>query len=68
MHAETSSAAELRPITVTVQQARRLLGLGNTSVWKLIGDGRLRTVRIGKRRLILYESLEELIASAADAT
>jgi excisionase family DNA binding protein len=56
-----------KPITVTVQDARRLLGLGNTSIWKLISAGKLQTVRIGKRRLILYESIEELIASAGDA-
>jgi len=65
MDLSTPSPAERKPITVTVQATRGLLGLGNTSIWKLIAEGRLRTVRIGKRRLILYESIEELIASAA---
>jgi excisionase family DNA binding protein len=53
-----------KPITVTVKQACRLLGLGNTSVWKLISTGRLRTIRIGKRRLVVFQSIEELVAAS----
>lgn len=53
----------LKPLTVTVRDARRLLGLGNTTIWKLIKEGRLLTVKIGKRRLILFDSIEELIRS-----
>jgi hypothetical protein len=49
------------PISVTVADARRLSGLGNTKLWQLIANGQLTTVRVGRRRLILYASLLELL-------
>jgi hypothetical protein len=39
MHPETKS--ERDPITVTVQRACELSGLGLTTIWKLIGQGHL---------------------------
>jgi excisionase family DNA binding protein len=42
--------------------ARKLSGLGNTTVWKLIKNGTLETIRIGRRRLIVYCSLEKLLS------
>jgi hypothetical protein len=52
------------PITVTVKGACELSGLGLTSVWGLIKDGRLKTKRINgiNRTLVLYSSLQELLA------
>jgi excisionase family DNA binding protein len=54
------------PITVTIREACRLLGIGNTSIYGLIGDGRLKTITIGRRRLVVYQSLVKL-AQAGDA-
>jgi excisionase family DNA binding protein len=45
--------------------ARRISGLGNTTVWKLIAEQKLATVKVGRRRLITYESLEKLLTPAA---
>jgi len=56
-----------RPITVTVTVARKISGLGNTTLWKLIGNGTLATVRVGRRRLIDYESLRRLLTPGGDA-
>lgn len=49
------------PITVTIATARKISGLGNTTIWKMIGDGTLQSVRVGRRRLITYASLERLL-------
>jgi excisionase family DNA binding protein len=49
------------PLTVTVQEARRLSGLGKTTVFKLISDGALRTVKVRRRTLVRYESLKSLL-------
>ena len=54
-----------RPISITVRQARDISGLGNSTIWKLIGEGRLETVSIGRRRLIVYDSLEKLLLPKA---
>lgn len=53
------------PLTVTVQEARRLSGLGLTSVYKLIGDGRLRVVKVRGRTLVRYDSLKTLLMEEA---
>ena len=50
-----------KPITVTIPTTRQISGLGNTTVWKLIAEKKLATVRVGKRRLVLYDSLERLL-------
>jgi excisionase family DNA binding protein len=52
---------ETRPISVTVKTARKITGLGNTKIYELIKQGKLKTVAIGRRRLIIYTSLESLI-------
>jgi hypothetical protein len=57
---------EPKPITVTIPTTRQISGLGNTTVWKLIAEKKLDTVRVGKRRLVLYASLERLLTPAAE--
>jgi hypothetical protein len=56
------SRDSLKPITVTVAEAKRLSGLGHTKLWELIGSGVLGTVRVGRRRLVIYASLCRLLA------
>ena len=40
-------------------------GISKTKVFALIKDGTLRTVKVGKARLILRSSLDALLAEAA---
>lgn len=49
------------PLTVTVQEARRLSGLSKTTVFKLISEGQLRTVKVRRRTLVSYPSLKSLL-------
>jgi hypothetical protein len=49
------------PITITIQDAKGLSGLGFTTIWALIKTGQLKTVRIGRRRLVNLESLQMLL-------
>ncbi len=53
------------PITVTVIEAQRLSGLGATTLWELIRSGQLETVRVGRRRLVVFKSLETLLQPGA---
>jgi hypothetical protein len=48
-------------LSVRVSDAMRLTGIGKTKMFELIADGTLKTTLIGRRRLILYESLRKLI-------
>jgi hypothetical protein len=51
----------LRPLAVSVSIARRLMGLGYTKIWEMIREKRLDVVRIDRRTLILYHSIERLL-------
>lgn len=52
----------LKPITITINEALRVSGLGRTKLYELIGSGTLKTITIGRRRLVVYASLEALAA------
>ena len=46
---------------VSINDACVILGLGRTSVYRMIKDGALQTRRIGRRTLILREELEAIL-------
>ena len=54
------------PILLTPEQAAAAPGVGRTSVYALIRDGRIRSVRLGRSRRIPYacllEYVEQLVA------
>ena len=54
-----------KPVTTTIDDTCHITGLGRTKVYELIGEGKLKAVAIGRRRLVLYSSIEELIHGAA---
>jgi excisionase family DNA binding protein len=64
--APDGAAGFVPPLTITIATARQITGLGNTTLWKLIAEKKLQTVRIGRRRLVVYDSLRALLAPRAD--
>jgi hypothetical protein len=50
-----------KPLAVPVRRACEILGVGNTTMWGLIKDERVKTIAIGRRRLVVYASLEALV-------
>jgi hypothetical protein len=61
------AAADNSPLAVTVQRACELSGLGPTSIWAFIKDGRLEAVRVPgiRRTLVSYRSLASLLTPAS---
>lgn len=55
----------MEPLTVTVDGAKKALGLGHTKIYELIGEGRLKTVKIGRRTLVKTDSIRALVEQAA---
>jgi len=45
-------------LAVTVPEAARISGLGRTKLYELFHLGRVETALVGRRRLVLVESLE----------
>jgi excisionase family DNA binding protein len=52
-----------KPLTVSVRRAGQLLDIGKTKIFELINDGRLKTMKLDRKRLIFYSSIEALIES-----
>lgn len=50
----------LKPIGISVANTRQITGLGNTTIWKLIKEQKLRIAKVGGRTLVLYDSIEAL--------
>lgn len=51
----------MEPITVTVADARKAIGIGHTKLYELIGAGKLRTVKVGRRTLVTTESIRAFV-------
>lgn len=51
-----------KPLAVSVKAASKIIGVGNTTMWALIKANRVQTIAIGRRRLVVYASLESLLA------
>jgi len=48
-------------LTYSVNEAAQASSLGRTFIYSLIGNGLLKTVKIGGRRLISAQSLRQLL-------
>ncbi|NIJ32788.1 helix-turn-helix domain-containing protein [Sphingomonas oligoaromativorans] len=51
----------MEPFTVTIDGAKKALGIGTTKLYELIGAGKLRTVKLGRRTLVRTDSIRELV-------
>ena len=55
-------------LTCTIAEACEVTGLGRTKLYELIGDGLLTTTAVGRRRLVLVQSLLSLIEAKQSQT
>lgn len=54
----------METLTVTIESARNALGIGNTTIYRLINEGKLSTVKIGRRTLVKTDSIRALVEAA----
>lgn len=59
------SGATVQPAWLTVANAVTYSGLGRTLMFELIASGRVRSAKVGKRRLIDRGGLDAFLASHA---
>ena len=50
---------------ISIEEACQILGVGRTSVYRLISDNKLQTLHIGRRHLVVMESIDRLLKEAA---
>ena len=63
-HCDDDEKQSANPLAVSIETACKLVGVGRTTMWVLIKSGRVKTLSIGRRRLVVYSSLEELVSGA----
>lgn len=49
---------------VSIREAGTILGLGRSSVYRMIEDGRLKTTKIGRRTLVHMDRINSIVGSA----
>jgi len=54
------------PRLLSIRQAARELGVCRTVVYELIRDDKIKSVKIGRRRLISRDAVETFIAALTD--
>jgi excisionase family DNA binding protein len=55
------STTHMTPRVLRVEEAARALGIGRSLVYDLIRSGRLRSFKVGSRRLIPAAAIDEAI-------
>lgn len=51
----------MEQLAYSINQTAKALSLGRTSIYALIGDGRLEAFKLGRRTLIKAESVRRLV-------
>lgn len=49
------------PLLITTRDACAMLGIKNTTLYQLIKEGRLDTIKLGRKRLVKVASAHRLI-------
>lgn len=55
------------PLSVSVEEAARIVGYSRSGIYEVIAKGELKAFKLGKRRLILVAELKAWIERAAKA-
>ena len=53
-------------LTLSVEHAARLIGVSRATVYRMVRDGELRAIRVGRRVLVLKKPLMEMLEAEED--
>lgn len=60
-----NQAQQIAPLSVSVEDAAKIVGYSRSGVYELIASGDLKAFKLGRRRLILMTELKTWIERAA---
>jgi excisionase family DNA binding protein len=58
-----AAGVTVAPVVYRVEEAARALRISRDGIYELIRSGRLRTIKVGSRRLVPLTALDEFVAS-----
>jgi excisionase family DNA binding protein len=59
------TAAAGKRMAYSPREAEELLGVGHSYIYELISSGKLRSIKVGGRRLIPHSAIAELLGEEA---
>ncbi len=59
------SAANDNKLAYGIEEAAMAIGVGKSTIWRWVHDGRVKTIKLGGRTLIRREELMRLLDEAA---
>ena len=59
---------KIEPKWITYEEAQRLVGLGHTTLWRLVKSGEVKSAQIGRAVRIKRESLEDYMERATEGS
>ena len=60
-HLGHSTRARQQPIAVSIRAACEIAGIGRTTAYKLIREGKLQSATVGRRRVVIVASIMRLL-------
>lgn len=54
-----------QPLAISITEALDLSGLGKTTIYSLLKHNLIESIRVGRRRLIIYASLKAFLEKGA---
>lgn len=60
-----NQAQQIAPLSVSVEDAAKIVGYSRSGVYELIASGELKAFKLGRRRLILMTELKSWVERAA---
>ncbi len=57
------SQTAIQPLAISVSEACKLLGLSRFSINQLLRNGVIKSKKVGRRVLVLTQSLQEFVAA-----
>jgi excisionase family DNA binding protein len=55
-------------LTLSIEHAARLIGVSRATAYRMVRDGDLRVVRVGRRVLVLKKPLMEMLEAEEDTS
>ena len=63
-----SNETRSQPLLLSILDAAAMLGVGRSEIYRMMAAGRLEAVKVGRRRLVVAQSVNDFVASLRQAT